>query len=140
MNRTDFQQLTDDRIEDAKALLEASRWSGAYYLAGYALECALKSCVLAYVGGRPEIIFEDRQFSNKCWTHNLATLVKQADLVTQRDNATTANAQLGTNWMIAKDWSEATRYRLSTQQQAEQLFDAITDNSDGVLQWVKNHW
>ena len=42
--------------------------------------------------------------------------------------------------MIAKDWSEATRYRLSTQQQAEKLFDVITDNSDGVLQWVKNHW
>jgi hypothetical protein len=51
-----------------------------------------------------------------------------------------ANVQLGANWLIAKDWSEATRYRLSTQQEAEALFDAITNNSDGVLTWVKNHW
>ena len=139
MNRTELQQLSDERIEDAKSLLAASRWSGAYYLAGYALECALKSCVLAYVE-RTGIIFEDKKFAEKCWTHNLETLVKQADLITERGLAIAANAQLGTNWLIAKDWSESTRYRLSTQQQAEELFDAITDNSDGVLQWVKNHW
>jgi hypothetical protein len=61
-------------------------------------------------------------------------------LVTERGLAIAANAQLGTNWLIAKDWSEATRYRLSTRQQSQELFDAITDNADGVLQWVKNHW
>ena len=139
MNRTELQQLSDERIEDAKALLAASRWPGAYYLAGYALECALKSCVLAYVE-RTGIIFEDKKFAEKCWTHKLETLVKQADLITERGLAIAANAQLGTNWLTAKDWSEATRYRLSTQQQAEKLFVAITDTSDGVLQWVKNHW
>ena len=140
MNRTEFQRLSDERIEDAKALLAASRWPGAYYLAGYALECALKSCVLAYVGRRTEIIFEDRKFSEKCWTHDLETLVKQADLEDERDVAMKANAQLGVNWAIAKDWSETTRYRLSTQQRAEKLLDAITDPTDGVLQWVKKHW
>ena len=140
MNRTELQQLVDERIEDVKALLAASRSSGAYYMAGYALECALKSCVLAYVGRRTEIIFEDRNFSAKCWTHNLETLVKQADLNYERKVAITANAKLGINWLTAKDWSEVTRYRLSTQQEAQKLFDAITDTSDGVLQWVKNHW
>ena len=71
MNRTELQQLSDERIEDAKALLAVSRWPGAYYLEGYALECALKSCVLDYVGRRTEIIFEDKKFSEKCWTLNL---------------------------------------------------------------------
>ena len=139
MNRAELQQLSFERIEDARCLLAASRWSGAYYLTGYALECALKSCVLAYVE-RTGIIFEDKKFAEKCWTHDLETLVKQADLVTERGLAITANAQLGTNWLVAKDWSESTRYRLSTQQQSEKLFAAITDNSDGVLQWVKYHW
>jgi hypothetical protein len=139
LNRTELQQLSDERVEDANALLAASRWSGAYYLTGYALECALKSCVLAYVE-RTGIIFEDKKFAERCWTHDLGTLVKQADLITEPGLAIAANVQLGTNWLIAKDWSEATRYRLSTQQQAEELFDAITDSSDGVLQWVKNHW
>jgi len=36
MDRAELQQLAKDRILDAKALLAAKRWAGAYYLAGYA--------------------------------------------------------------------------------------------------------
>lgn len=139
MNREELQKLSDERIEDAQSLLAATRWSGAYYLVGYALECALKSCVLARVE-QTGIIFEDKKFAEKCWTHDLETLVKQADLVSERGLSIEANEQLGTNWLVAKDWSELTRYRFSTQQQAEKMFEAITNNPDGVLQWVKNHW
>ena len=45
MNRTDFQKLAEERIAEAKILLDAGKWSGAYYLAGYAVECALKACI-----------------------------------------------------------------------------------------------
>jgi hypothetical protein len=31
MNRADLQQLAEDRLLDAQALLGAQRWSGAYY-------------------------------------------------------------------------------------------------------------
>lgn len=140
MNRAEFQQLSTERIEDARTLLAASRWPGAYYLAGYSLECALKSCILAYVVNRTEIIFEDKQYSQKCWTHDLETLVRQADLTVERDRAAGANPNLGENWLLAKDWSESSRYHMSTQSQAEDLFAAINDNTDGVLQWVKNFW
>ena len=122
-----------------RRLLASSRWAGAYYLAGYALECALKSCVLAYVE-RTGIIFEDKQFAEKCWTHDLETLVRQADLIAEHGLAIAANAQFGNNWLLAKDWTESARYRFSTQRQAEELFDAITDNSAGVLQWIRNYW
>lgn len=60
MNRIELQQLASDRILDAEALLAARRWSGAYYLGGYAVECGLKSCVLAYVE-RTGIIFQNRK-------------------------------------------------------------------------------
>ena len=139
MNRTELQQLSTERIEDARALLVASRWQGAYYMAGYSLECALKSCVLAYVE-RTGIIFQDKKYAEKCWTHDLQELVKQAGLSVERDRAIHANARLGTNWLIAKDWSETSRYRLWTQAQAEKLFHAIEDDTDGALQWVKNFW
>ena len=43
MNRRDLQQLADDRVLDAEALLNAGRWAAAYYLSGYAVECALKA-------------------------------------------------------------------------------------------------
>ena len=65
MNRSELQRLSNERIEDAQALLAASRWAGAYYLAGYAVECALKACVMAYIE-RTGIIFEDKKYAEKC--------------------------------------------------------------------------
>lgn len=62
MNRTECQELSKERIKDAKALLDAEQWAGAYYLTGYALECALKSCVLAHAE-RTGIIFDDPKWA-----------------------------------------------------------------------------
>jgi hypothetical protein len=42
-NRTTFQQLAEARIGEAKLLLANGHPSGAYYLAGYAVEYALKA-------------------------------------------------------------------------------------------------
>jgi HEPN domain-containing protein len=44
MNREDLKRLSLIRIREAHVLLKASEYSGAYYLAGYSLECALKAC------------------------------------------------------------------------------------------------
>lgn len=139
MNRTELQQLSSERIEDARALLAAQQWSGAYYLAGYALECALKSCVLAYIE-RTGIIFEDKKYAERCWTHDIEELLRQAGLKAESDRVTATNPVHSRFWFIAKDWSETSRYRISTQFQAETLFQALTDPTDGVLQWVKTYW
>jgi HEPN domain-containing protein len=40
MNRADFQKLAELRIREAKVLLDSKHYEGAYYLAGYAVECA----------------------------------------------------------------------------------------------------
>jgi hypothetical protein len=45
MNRTDFQQLAELRLREAEALLAAGLPDGAYHLAGYSVECALKACI-----------------------------------------------------------------------------------------------
>ena len=58
----------------------------------------------------------------------------------ERDRAAGTNLNLGHSWLIAKDWSELSRYRLFTQLQVEKLFNALTDNTDGVLSWVKTFW
>lgn len=50
MDRKKLQWLAEERLKDAKALLGRKRWSGAYYLCGYAVECALKACLLRYLG------------------------------------------------------------------------------------------
>lgn len=45
MNRREFRELTTLRLAEARALLDAGLPDGAYYLAGYAVECALKACI-----------------------------------------------------------------------------------------------
>ena len=45
MNRNHFQQLADVRIDEAAVLLVRGKSDGAYYLAGYAVECGLKACI-----------------------------------------------------------------------------------------------
>ena len=45
LNRTDFQILAVERLEDAKALASLGRYAAAFYLAGYSIECALKACI-----------------------------------------------------------------------------------------------
>jgi HEPN domain-containing protein len=71
MTRSELQQLAQDRLDDAQALLAAQRWTAAYYLAGYAVECGLKSCIITYLSANLDVIFKQRDFSRNCWTHDL---------------------------------------------------------------------
>ena len=140
MKKTELQQLADDRIADAQVLLGAQRWFAAYYLAGYATECALKACVLTYVEKNSDVIFRERKYSENCWTHKVDTLLELADLKTLRDQDSAVNPAFVPNWQTAKDWNPESRYRQITELEARKLFDAITDSNHGVLQWIKAHW
>lgn len=42
-NRHAYKKLSAVRLQEANILLAAKQWCGAYYLAGYAVECALKA-------------------------------------------------------------------------------------------------
>lgn len=142
MDRAELQKLAEERLADAETLLAAGRWSGAYYLAGYAVECALKSCILARLETNAAVIFAEggKKFSQNCWTHNLEDLVKLADLSDQRVADTLNNTDLFENWGIAKDWRESSRYENKVQLEAERFCEAISNKDHGVLQWIKNHW
>jgi HEPN domain-containing protein len=45
MNRDTLQRISNQRRREVAVLLEAGLYAGAYYLAGYAVECALKACI-----------------------------------------------------------------------------------------------
>jgi hypothetical protein len=140
--RAEWQQLAEDRILDARAHLAAGvdRWSAAFYLIGYAVECGLKSCVLARVAAHPEVIYQDKRFSNDAWTHDIERLLVVADIRNQRDADAAANVVLYQNWQHVKDWNEESRYLQKTQAEAELLFNAVTDPNDGVMQWIRARW
>jgi hypothetical protein len=140
VNRADFQRLAIDWLADAKALLAARRWTAAYYLAGYAVECGLKSCILARLAAETEVIFDDKRFSEKCWTHDLIQFVDLAGLKVMLAADTAADPDLRDNWDASKDWSESSRYVRTAKADAEELYNAITDKKHGVFSWIKRHW
>lgn len=142
MNRTTLQLLAKERIRDAEILLSHGQWSGAYYMAGYALECGLKSCILRYLD-ESGVIFVDIEYPKKlgkCWTHDLQLLLELANLKTDFENVCHANPTLEQYWGIAKDWKEVSRYAQKTRKDAEELIEAITNKPDGVLTWIEIRW
>ena len=143
MNRRNLQALSDERVRDAQALLNAGQWSAAYYLVGYAVECALKSCVLHHIEKTGELFSEPKYLKmlGNCWTHDLDFLVQLARLEKDFGQAQAANVALAQNWIEAKKWSETSRYTLATTEtDARELFLAITHDPDGVLPWIRTFW
>jgi hypothetical protein len=139
VNKEELRQLAQDRILDAKALLAARRWGGAYHMAGYAVECALKACILGFVE-RTGIIFEDRKYAEQCWTHDLEELLKLARLTEALGIDIGKNAVLGRNWVVVQDWDEISRYRNTPHHKAKKLYQAITDKENGILPWITSRW
>jgi HEPN domain-containing protein len=137
VNRAELQRLAIERIGDAKALLAARRWSAAYYIAGYAVECALKACIAKLMKSEE---FPDKKFADKCWTHNLIQLLDLAGLKSHFDTAQLADRRLTRNWETVKEWTEESRYIRTSKAEAEKLYEAITDRKHGVLSWLKQRW
>jgi hypothetical protein len=75
VNRRDFQLLSAVRLKEAKALLKARFPDGAYYLAGYSVECAHKACIAKSTNRHD---FPDKKRANESYTHNLTHLVLTA--------------------------------------------------------------
>jgi HEPN domain len=139
LNRIEAGAFAESWVADAKALLDAGRWHAAYYLVGYAVECGLKACILAHID-TTGIIFQDKKFAERCFTHDLETLVKAADLEIIRGLDIAANPALGVNWQIVKDWNVDVRYRELSELEARSLYNAITDSANGVLPWIRARW
>ena len=110
--------------------------SGAYYLAGYAIECALKAKVAADF--RENEIPELKRVQN-VYTHDLSALLTLASLTEEFDAERKANPRLYQRWTTIKEWSEKARYVISTEVEASAILDAV-GGDEGMLQWLRNRW
>lgn len=138
MNRQDLQQISRTRVKEANTLLKAGHFAGAYYLIGYAAECALKACVAKQVR---RFDFPDKKLANEAFTHDLEKLVRVAGLMPILDLDMKTARTLELNWAIVKDWSEASRYELSvTKAQARDMYSACTARKNGILAWIRRQW
>jgi HEPN domain-containing protein len=133
VERKDLQTLSKIRLLEAEALLRLGFNDGAYYLAGYAVECALKACI-AKATKRHE--FPDKRRVNESHTHVLKELVKLANLEDSRLDRLRADKDFRDNWEVVQAWSEQSRYRKIQPEAAEALLKA----ANGVIRWIKLHW
>jgi hypothetical protein len=122
MNRVDLQGIAETRVQESGALLAAGFPDGAYYLAGYAVECALKACIAKRTR---EHDFPEKALATRSYTHKLQDLLVVAELRTELEAALQADPIMQANWTIVKDWSEESRYEKRTLQEAEILLRAI---------------
>jgi HEPN domain-containing protein len=137
MNRIDFQEIAELRLRESKALLAAGFPEGAYYLAGYAIECALKSCIAKRTR---EHDFPDKKLVNDSHSHDLAKLLQLAELKIDLDTAMQGNAAMQSSWDVIQDWSETSRYERRNTQEAADLLQAVEDQAGGLLPWIRLRW
>lgn len=139
MNRTDFQKLSGLRVSEARVLLDSKRFEGAYYLAGYAVECALKACI-AKKTKRYDFPPNEKAI-REYYTHELEKLVKGADLGAALKAKEDSDVQFKLNWAVVKGWKEQARYEPKIDEKlARDLYSAITSKKHGVLSWLKKYW
>jgi hypothetical protein len=137
VNRRDLQSLSNLRLREAQVLFRARQFSGAYYLAGYSVECALKACI-ARQFRRYE--FPDKKIVNKVWTHDLRDLTVAAGLQEARLKQAGSDPAFRRNWDLSMEWSEDSRYRTTDRTLCAALTDAKMEENHGLLPWIKQRW
>ena len=107
LTRKDFQALADMRFEDAQVLYRGGRHAAAYYMAGYAVECALKACV---AGQTKEFDFPlSPDDAKKVYSHSLNGLLKELKL----EDDLRASGETQDLWQFAEKWKVESRYDLA---------------------------
>lgn len=137
MNRRELQTLAGVRLAEAKSLIRAGYFDGAYYLAGYSVECALKACIAKHTR---RYDFPDKKHVNYSHTHDLKTLVRIAKLEQLRVEEAKTDAAFRDYWDVVQQWSEQCRYRRYDKTEGKALVDAVSNARHGVLRWIKQHW
>lgn len=129
MTRKDFQLLANLRAVEAGVLAHNGNEQGACYLAGLAIECALKACIAKRT--RRHDFPPDRKTIEEVYSHELVKLAKLAKLNDRLDKDMKKRAALGTNWGVVKGWTVASRYQTRGLKGSDMC--AAVTGPDGVL-------
>ena len=125
-----FKKLSSTRIQEARFLYNKGFYSGAYYLAGYSIEFALKAYYCK------QMKFPPRE-TKDLYSHNISTLVQSCGLKKQFEKDIKKDHNLGGFWGTVKEWNEEARYKIFKKRTVENFLKAIDNKSKGVLTWIK---
>jgi HEPN domain-containing protein len=138
-DRALLQELAKLRLEEAKLLAREKHFSGAYYMGGYAIECALKACIATQFRANE---IPDKSLVDKIYTHKISVLLQLAGLEKLLDAERQNDAELDRRWSVVKNWTEQARYSIYTEEQALAIIDAIDGDgkTEGLFQWLSAQW
>jgi hypothetical protein len=118
---TEFEQIARDKLIDAQCLFEGNRFDGAVYLAGYALEIALK---VKLCKNNDLLEFPERKneadITTKQWLiHSLIVLEQKCCL--------NLDSNYLVEWSNVKGWDVEGRYKRTqqTQDNANDFLDSV---------------
>ncbi len=137
LDKNKTQELSQARIDEAKILLKEKYFSGAYYMAGYSVELALKAVICKVF--KHETI-PDKKFVQSIYIHKLTELMNLSGLKIKFESEMKSNQHLETHWSIVTKWNEECRYEFKTEQDAISIIEAIENQNNGILSWIKRHW
>ena len=132
--------VSRQRLEDARVLFNASRWRDAMYIAGYAVECLLKTKLMQIYGcqnlreldailWRRSILSAD----STVFTHQLETLFK----LVLGYNRLWQNQNMWRMFYRVNRWATAWRYTANqgTPEAATLFMEAV----EKVMHWINNN-
>jgi hypothetical protein len=136
LTSANLQILAQQRLAEAQSLLLNEHWSGAYYLAGYAAEFALKAIIADQFVAHA---IPDRRRVESTYTHSLPRLIDLAGLKPALD-IQARDKRFLEHWEILKEWNENSQYQVWLQSEAKAMIEALADEDNGILKWIRLHW
>ena len=139
----DLKDLAETKLRESKALLDAGFPDGAYYLAGYVIELALKARICKILQWDTYPHQDIKEINKEFKTHKLYQLILLAGLSKDLENKK-LNDKFSENWSLIADWNESMRYKKSTgktrDEEVKNTIFAIEDSQNGIFTWLKNTW
>jgi HEPN domain-containing protein len=137
---TEQKKAGKHRLDDARALLKAARWRGAMYMAGYGIECLLKTKLMRLFECRHLRELEEELLRRRAlparatvFTHQLEMLLRLAMVMDRLRQ----NNVLWRDFNVVNRWVPAWRYTadLSNREDAEDFVQAV----DKVSKWIEHN-
>lgn len=129
----DWERKAYEELDAARLLLRGRHWQQAFHHAGFAVECALKCRIM-----RAERLnrWPDRSERRELYSHDLIALARIAGLDRAIQGALEAGDPVGLAWLIAKDWTNETRYDVKPfpEARARDMLEAV--DGAGLLSWL----
>ena len=148
-SRSDLQNLTKQRLDEASALLSLNFPDAAFYLAGYSIECALKAVVCKTLDqddfyqpdrSKKATRYVQERIFREFKTHNYSDLLVLSGLSAEFELARVSDPQLYLAWTDIEKagWTEQFRYELGTKsrQNVSDFIKAV----GAVIIWISNYW